>query len=144
MGLAGRAAEYHVHNGRPDAREKDGIYIFHRHNGHVFTRLRGLSRSHGMGRIRGASRQSLAYGRMRIAIGWSILSVQILSWARNYRGCQSHSDLAARVRENTSEPGPSATADIAERMKQIAEGLGRRRVTARVRRLMGGRGVRID
>src|ERR1039457_5999107 len=78
VGLAGRAAEYHVHNGRPDAREKDGIYIFYRHNGHLFTRLRGLARSHGLGRIRGASRQSLACGRMRVAVSRSILGVQIL------------------------------------------------------------------
>jgi hypothetical protein len=60
------------------------------------------------------------------------------------RGCQSDSDLAARVREIRVELGPDASPErIAERMKQIAEDRGRRRLTARVRR-HGGRGVRID
>ena len=53
------------------------------------------------------------------------------------RGCQSDSDLAARVREIRSELGPGASPEqIAERMKQIAEDRGRRRLTARVRRVM--------
>jgi hypothetical protein len=46
-------------------------------------------------------------------------------------------DLAARVRAVRAELGPEATPEeIAERMKQIAEQLGRRRLTARVRRVM--------
>src|ERR1035438_237233 len=53
------------------------------------------------------------------------------------RGCQSDSDLAARGREIRSELGPGASPEpIAERMKQIAEDRGRRRLTARVRRVM--------
>ena len=52
------------------------------------------------------------------------------------RGCQSDSDLAARVREIRVELGPDASPErIAERMKQIAEDRGRRRLTARVRRV---------
>ena len=54
------------------------------------------------------------------------------------RGCKADSDLAARVREIRLELGTEATPEqIAERMKQIAEDRGRRRLTARVRRVMG-------
>ena len=54
------------------------------------------------------------------------------------RGCKADSDLAARVREIRAELGPGASPEqIAERMKQIAEDRGRRRLTARVRRVMG-------
>ena len=54
------------------------------------------------------------------------------------RGCQSDSDLAARVREVRSELGTGATPEqIAERLKQIAEDRGWRRLTARVRRVLG-------
>lgn len=46
-------------------------------------------------------------------------------------------DLAARVREVRAELGPDASPEqIAERMRQIAEDRGRRRLTARVRRVM--------
>ena len=52
------------------------------------------------------------------------------------RGCKAEMDLA-RVRAVRAELGPEATPEeIAERMKQIAEQLGRRRLTARVRRVM--------
>jgi hypothetical protein len=54
------------------------------------------------------------------------------------RGCKSDSDLAARVREVRAELGPNASPEeIATRMKEIAEDRGRRRLTARVRRVMG-------
>jgi hypothetical protein len=60
------------------------------------------------------------------------------------RGCKADLDLAIRVRALRAELGPEATPEeIAERMKQIAEQLGQRRLTARVRRVIG-RGVRID
>jgi hypothetical protein len=53
------------------------------------------------------------------------------------RGCKADSDLAARVREIRAELGAGASPEqIAERMKQIAEERGRRRLTARVRRAM--------
>jgi len=53
------------------------------------------------------------------------------------RGCKADFDLAARVRDVRTELGPDATPEqIAERMKQIAEDRGRRRLTARVRRVM--------
>ena len=53
------------------------------------------------------------------------------------RGCQSDSDLAARVRAILAELGPGATPEqIAERMKQISEDRVRRRLTSRVRRVM--------
>jgi predicted amidophosphoribosyltransferase len=54
------------------------------------------------------------------------------------RGCKADSDLAARVREVCAELGSDASPEqIAERLKQIAEDRGRRRLTARVRRAMG-------
>ena len=54
------------------------------------------------------------------------------------RGCKADSDLAARVREIRTELGTDASPEqIAERMKQIAEDRGRRRLAARVRRVMG-------
>jgi DNA-binding Lrp family transcriptional regulator len=53
------------------------------------------------------------------------------------RGCKADSDLAARVRAIRSELGPGATPEqIAERLKQIREERGQRRLTARVRRVM--------
>jgi hypothetical protein len=53
------------------------------------------------------------------------------------RGCKAAMDLAARVREVRAELGPDASPEqIAERMKQIAEDRGRRRLTAKVRRVM--------
>jgi len=53
------------------------------------------------------------------------------------RGCKADIDLAARVREVRVELGPDASPEqIAERVKQIAEERGRRRLTARVRRVM--------
>jgi hypothetical protein len=53
------------------------------------------------------------------------------------RACKSDSDLAARVRAVRAELGPDASPEqIAERMKQIAEDRGRRRLTGRVRRVM--------
>jgi hypothetical protein len=46
-------------------------------------------------------------------------------------------DFAARVRPLRAELGPEASAEqIAERIKEIAEDRGRRRLTARVRRVM--------
>jgi len=54
------------------------------------------------------------------------------------RGCKADSDLAARVREVQAELGPDASPEqVAERMKEIAEQRGKRRFTARVRRVMG-------
>src|ERR1017187_10304510 len=54
------------------------------------------------------------------------------------RGCKAEMYLAVQVRAVRAELGPEATPEeIAERMKQIAEQLGRRRLTARVRRVMG-------
>jgi hypothetical protein len=54
------------------------------------------------------------------------------------RGCKADSDLAARVREVCTELGSDASPEqIAERMKQLAEDRGRRRLSARVRRVMG-------
>ncbi len=53
------------------------------------------------------------------------------------RGCKAEMDLAARVREVRAELGPEASPEqITERLKQIAEDCGRRRLTARVRRAM--------
>jgi hypothetical protein len=47
-------------------------------------------------------------------------------------------DLAVQVRAVCAELAPGASPEqIAERMKQIAEARGRRRLTARVRRVMG-------
>ena len=51
VGLVGRGAEYHVNDGRSDAREKDGFDVFHRHNGDLLPYLRGRARSLGLGRI---------------------------------------------------------------------------------------------
>jgi hypothetical protein len=53
------------------------------------------------------------------------------------RGCKADIDLAVRVRAVRAELGPDASPEqIAERVKQIAEERGRRRLTARVRRVM--------
>jgi len=53
------------------------------------------------------------------------------------RGCKAGMDLAARVRETRAELGPGASPEeIAERMKQLDEDRRRRRLTARVRRVM--------
>jgi len=53
------------------------------------------------------------------------------------RGCKADFDLAAHVREVLAELGPGASPEqIAERLKQIAEDRGRRRLSARVRRVM--------
>jgi DNA-binding Lrp family transcriptional regulator len=53
------------------------------------------------------------------------------------RGCKADSDLAAQVKEVRAELGPDASPEqIAARMKEIAEDRGRRRLTARVRRVM--------
>jgi hypothetical protein len=47
-------------------------------------------------------------------------------------------DLAARVRAVRAELGPDASPEqITQRMEEIAEDRGRRRLTARVRRVMG-------
>jgi hypothetical protein len=54
------------------------------------------------------------------------------------RGCKADMDLAVQVRAVCAELAPGASPEqIAERMKQIAEARGRRRLTARVRRVMG-------
>jgi len=54
------------------------------------------------------------------------------------RDCKADLDLAARIKEVRAELGPEASPEqIAERMKEIAEDRGRRRLTARVRRVMG-------
>jgi hypothetical protein len=54
------------------------------------------------------------------------------------RGCKAEMDLAARVQEVRAELGPDASPEqIAERMKEIDEQRGKRRLTARVRRAMG-------
>ena len=54
------------------------------------------------------------------------------------RGCKADSDLSARVREIRAELGRDASPErIAGRLKQISEDRGRRRLTARVRRVMG-------
>jgi hypothetical protein len=46
-------------------------------------------------------------------------------------------DLAAREREVRAELGPNASPEqITERMREIAEDQGRRRLTARARRVM--------
>jgi hypothetical protein len=53
------------------------------------------------------------------------------------RGCKADSDLAARVREIRAELGPGASPEqIATRLKQLQEERGRRRLTARVRRVI--------
>ena len=53
------------------------------------------------------------------------------------RGCKDGMDLASRVKEIRAELGSDASPEqIAERLKQIAEDRGRRRLTARVRRVM--------
>jgi len=53
------------------------------------------------------------------------------------RGCKADIDLAARVREVRVELGPDASPEqITERMKQLDEDRRRRRLTARVRRVM--------
>jgi len=53
------------------------------------------------------------------------------------RGCKALMDLAARVRAVRVELGADASPEqITERMQQIAEDRGRRRLTARVRRVM--------
>ena len=53
------------------------------------------------------------------------------------RGCKAEMDLAARVKEVRTELGPDATPEqIAARLKQIDEERGRRRLAARVRRVM--------
>jgi Zn finger protein HypA/HybF involved in hydrogenase expression len=60
-------------------------------------------------------------------------------------GCKADMDLAARVKEVRAELGPDATPErIAERMKQIAEDRGRRRLTARVRRAMETASVSVN
>lgn len=60
-----------------------------------------------------------------------------LSRAGICRGCKAEKDLAARVKEVRAEVGPAASVEqIAERMKQIDEERVRRRLTARVRRVM--------
>ena len=60
------------------------------------------------------------------------------------RGCKTNSELAVRVREIRAELGTGASPEqIAARMKQIAEDRGRRRLTARVRRIMEARGVNV-
>jgi hypothetical protein len=54
------------------------------------------------------------------------------------RGCKAEAKLAARVREVRAELGEDALPEqIAERLKQAAEERGRRRLTARVRKVMG-------
>jgi len=54
------------------------------------------------------------------------------------RGCKAEMDLAVQVRAVRVELGPEASPEqIVERMRQLAEQLGRRRLTARVRRVMG-------
>jgi hypothetical protein len=54
------------------------------------------------------------------------------------RECKADMDLAARVRAVRVELGPDASPEqIAERLKEVAEDRGRRRLTARVRRVMG-------
>ena len=51
------------------------------------------------------------------------------------RGCTAEMNLAAHVRAVRAELGPDASPEqITQRMKEIAEGRGRRRLTARVRR----------
>jgi len=53
------------------------------------------------------------------------------------RGCKAQMDLAVQVRTVRVELGPHASPEqIAERVKQIAAERGRRRLTARVRRVM--------
>jgi hypothetical protein len=53
------------------------------------------------------------------------------------RSCKAEMDLAVQVRAVRAELGPDASPEqIAERMRQLAEQLGRRRLTARVRRVM--------
>lgn len=52
--------------------------------------------------------------------------------------CKADSDLAARVKEIRAELDPDATPErLAERIRQTAEDRGRRRLTARVRRVTG-------
>lgn len=54
------------------------------------------------------------------------------------RGCRDEMDLAARVREAQVVLGPDASPEqIAEWLKEVAEQRGKRRLTARVRRVMG-------
>ena len=54
------------------------------------------------------------------------------------RSCKADSDLAARINDVRTELGPDATPEqIATRLKQLEEERGRRRLTARVRRVMG-------
>jgi DNA-binding transcriptional regulator GbsR (MarR family) len=53
------------------------------------------------------------------------------------RGCKADFDLAARVKQVCTELGANASPEqIAERMKQITEERGKRRLTARVRRVL--------
>lgn len=53
------------------------------------------------------------------------------------RGCKAEMDLAARVKEVRAELGPDASPEqVAQRLEQIAEERGRRRLSARVRRVM--------
>src|ERR1019366_8395167 len=53
------------------------------------------------------------------------------------RGCKADSDLAARINDVRTELGPDATPEqIATRPKQLEEERRRRRLTARVRRVM--------
>jgi hypothetical protein len=53
------------------------------------------------------------------------------------RGCKADMDLAAQVRAVRAELGPGASPEqIAERMKQLDEDRRRRRLTARVRRVV--------
>ena len=53
------------------------------------------------------------------------------------RGCKDEMELAVQVRAVRVELGPEASPEqIAERLKQVAEDRGRRRLTARVRRVM--------
>src|SRR5471032_2395157 len=51
VGLVGRLAEYHVHHGRSDAREEDGINVLHRHNGYLLHGLFGIAGSLWLGWI---------------------------------------------------------------------------------------------
>ena len=63
--------------------------------------------------------------------------VKRLSRSGICRGCKTDLELAARVRALRMEMGAEASPEqIAERLKQITEQMGRRRLTARVRRVM--------
>ena len=96
-------------------------------------------RNSAVGRIR--SRQPLRRVSRRPSpcpfVRTAILPRRRLHRSGLCRGCKAELDLAVQVRAVRAELGPEATPEeIAERMKQIAEQLGRRRLTARVRRVM--------